>query len=412
MKTKNQISRRGFLRAAGLLAAGTVAGTGIAKKSSSKKSKKEADKNILDIDKMDETTRLFRFVQVSDTQPKEEDHWQRTSDSIDIINSLKPAFVLMPGDITWSGTEDECKRMKRLLSKIKVPLYLVPGNHDTMHTELNDPFADSKTPEEFHRRKMEIYNKYFGSDQWSFEYDDFQFVGFDVTKSWPKLLPKTKRWLKKTFSSSNKPYKFIVVHFINDQPFNWDESYFKSTQTFNTDLDKIMDEAGAIGYMHGHNHFIQAYRDANTGRLVFSSASTTFNAKYGVMYFDVYKDSMVCFWQPVKGDTIPLGIFDLKKVKTDYGRKIFPSAPVVSKIKPTEVVIKWQTDSPLNSSLKFRKKDGKSWTNQFVKTSSASQKTKIENLEPGTDYQFYINADPCEYAKVRSEIIDFKTPTK
>jgi len=62
--------------------------------------------------------------------------------------------------------------------------------------------------------------------------------------------------------------------------------------------------------------------------------------------------------------------------------------------------------------LNFRKKDGKSWTNQFVKTSSASQKTKIENLEPNTDYQFYINADPCEYAKVRSEIIDFKTPAK
>ena len=97
MKTKNQISRRGFLRAAGLLAAGTVAGTGGAKKSSSKQSKKEADKigiNVSSTDKMDETTRLFRFVQVSDTQPKEEDHWQRTSDSIDIINSLKPSFVI------------------------------------------------------------------------------------------------------------------------------------------------------------------------------------------------------------------------------------------------------------------------------------------------------------------------------
>ncbi|RLD09382.1 MAG: hypothetical protein DRI44_08555 [Chlamydiae bacterium] len=37
MTAKNQISRRGFLRAAGLLAAGTVAGTGIAKKYSTKK---------------------------------------------------------------------------------------------------------------------------------------------------------------------------------------------------------------------------------------------------------------------------------------------------------------------------------------------------------------------------------------
>ncbi len=377
--------------------------------------KKEADKigmNVSSTNKTNKTTRLFRFVQVSDTQPKEEDHWQRTSDSIDLINNLKPSFVIMPGDITWNATVSQCERMKKLFSKIKVPLYMVPGNHDTTLTEIDDPFADSKSPEEFHRRKMEIFNKYFGPGQWSFEYDDFQFVGFDSTRSWPKLLPETKQWLKKTFNSSNKPYKFVVVHFINDQPYNWDDSYFKSTQTFNTDLDKIMSKVGAIGYMHGHNHFIQAYRDANTGRLIFSSASTTFNDKYGVMYFDVYKDSMICFWQPVKGETIPLGIFDLKKAKTDHGRKIFLSAPVVSKIKPTEVIIEWQTDFPLNCSLKFRKKDEKSWINQFIKTCSVSQKTKINNLVPNTEYQFYINADPCEYAKIRSEIIDFKTPAK
>ena len=408
MTTKNQISRRGFLRATSLLAFGAVAGTGVAKKS-----KKKADKigiNVPSKDKTDETTRLFRFVQVSDTQPKEKDHWQKTSEALDIINKLNPAFVIMPGDITWSGTEKECQRMKQLLSKVKAPLHLVPGNHDTTHTELNDPFADSKSPEEFHRRKMKIYNKYFGEDRWSFEYDNFQFVGFDSTKSWPKLKSETKSWLKKTFAASKKPYKFVVVHFINDEPYNWDESYFGSTQTFNTDLDKIMDEAGAIGYMHGHNHMVQAYRDANTGRLVFSSASTVFNAKYGVMYFDVYKDSMICFWHPTKGDTIPLGIFDLKKAKTDSGRKIFLTDPLVSKIKSTEAVIKWQTDSPINCSLKFRKKGGKSWTDQLVKTSSAAQETKIKNLEPNTEYQFYINAEPCEYAKVRSEIIDFKTP--
>jgi len=40
MKTKKQMNRRGFLRAAGLIAAGTVAGTSVAKKLSSKESKK------------------------------------------------------------------------------------------------------------------------------------------------------------------------------------------------------------------------------------------------------------------------------------------------------------------------------------------------------------------------------------
>ena len=228
----------------------------------------------------------------------------------------------MPGDITWSGTEDECKRMKRLLSKIKAPLYLVPGNHDTTLTEPDDPFSDSKSPEEFHRRKMEIYNKFFGPEQWSFEYEDFQFVGFDATKSWPQLLPETKKWIKKTFAASDKPYKFAVVHFINEQPYDWDAIGKKCMHTLDTDLDKIMNEAEAIGYMHGHNHLIQAYKNAATGRLIFSSASTVFNEKYGVMFFDVYKDFIACFWQPVKGDTIPLGVFDLKKAVSDKSMKI------------------------------------------------------------------------------------------
>ena len=44
MKTKSQMNRRGFLRAAGLIAAGTVAGTSIAKKVSPKEPKKEISK--------------------------------------------------------------------------------------------------------------------------------------------------------------------------------------------------------------------------------------------------------------------------------------------------------------------------------------------------------------------------------
>ncbi len=44
MKTKSQMNRRGFLRAAGLIAAGTVAGTAVAKEISPKKSKEASPK--------------------------------------------------------------------------------------------------------------------------------------------------------------------------------------------------------------------------------------------------------------------------------------------------------------------------------------------------------------------------------
>ena len=55
----------------------------------------------------------FRIVQVSDTQPppNNEKIWNRVPETVDLINSLQPNFVIFPGDITHSGTEGEFKRI-------------------------------------------------------------------------------------------------------------------------------------------------------------------------------------------------------------------------------------------------------------------------------------------------------------
>ena len=46
----------------------------------------------------------FRFVQVSDTQPdlNDDNQWQRVNETVELINSLEPDFVIFPGDITVS----------------------------------------------------------------------------------------------------------------------------------------------------------------------------------------------------------------------------------------------------------------------------------------------------------------------
>ena len=73
---------------------------------------------------------LFRFIQISDSQPRSEEVWQIIESSVELINDLDPAFVLFVGDLTETGTQKEFRRIKTIVDKVKSPVYAVPGNHD------------------------------------------------------------------------------------------------------------------------------------------------------------------------------------------------------------------------------------------------------------------------------------------
>ena len=52
--------------------------------------------------------------------------------TVAIINSMNDiAFVVLTGDITELGTDAEIKLAKDILSELKVPYYIIAGNHDT-----------------------------------------------------------------------------------------------------------------------------------------------------------------------------------------------------------------------------------------------------------------------------------------
>lgn len=57
---------------------------------------------------------------------------KRLSACIDAINGLEPMpdCVVLTGDLTHHGTETEYAELKRLLSALRAPFYLLPGNHD------------------------------------------------------------------------------------------------------------------------------------------------------------------------------------------------------------------------------------------------------------------------------------------
>ena len=80
----------------------------------------------------------FRFAFISDTHigspngGAEEDLRRTVAD----INSQQGIdFVVITGDITELGKESELELARRILDSLKIPYYIIPGNHDTGWSE-------------------------------------------------------------------------------------------------------------------------------------------------------------------------------------------------------------------------------------------------------------------------------------
>ena len=108
--------------------------------------------------------KVFRFAFLSDTHigspdGKAEEDLRRTVADINQMTDI--AFVVLTGDITELGTNEEIKRAKQILDELKVPYYIIPGNHDTGWSESGG----------------DCFVKIFGNDKFSFEYQWYPFPG-------------------------------------------------------------------------------------------------------------------------------------------------------------------------------------------------------------------------------------------
>jgi outer membrane protein assembly factor BamB/predicted phosphodiesterase len=106
----------------------------------------------------------FRFAFISDTHisapgaPPEID-LRRTVRDINKMDDV--SFVVLTGDITELGTNDELRLARQLLDSLDVPYYIVPGNHDTGWSETGGLG----------------FSTVFGNDKFVFDYNGIRFFG-------------------------------------------------------------------------------------------------------------------------------------------------------------------------------------------------------------------------------------------
>ncbi|MBM3417058.1 MAG: metallophosphoesterase [Bacteroidetes bacterium] len=106
----------------------------------------------------------FRFAFISDTHigspnGSAEEDLRRTVRDINAMTDV--AFVVLTGDITELGTNEELKLAKQILDSLDIPWYIIPGNHDSGWSESGGA----------------MFITVFGNDKFSFEYRGIRFLG-------------------------------------------------------------------------------------------------------------------------------------------------------------------------------------------------------------------------------------------
>lgn len=117
-------------------------------------------------------TQGFKFAFLSDTHvgvKNADEDLRRSVADINADTSLK--FVIISGDITELGIDEEVLQANNILSKLTKPVYIVTGNH-----------AGNWSP-----TGGSVFKKVIGPGRFSFQYNGYLFIG---TNSGPNMQHK------------------------------------------------------------------------------------------------------------------------------------------------------------------------------------------------------------------------------
>ena len=184
---------------------------------------------------------LVRFayladLHVSDVAANVED----LESSVKDINNLKGVdFVILAGDITEFGSDEEILLAKSIIDKLTIPYYIVAGNHDSKWSESG----------------CNTFSNVFGYEHFNFNFNGIQFIGTNSGPNMrmaPALVPReTIVWLD---SVTNALPKHIPVVFINHYPLDDAMLNYKTVIDM---LRRVNTQVSMCG--HGHSNRVMNF---------------------------------------------------------------------------------------------------------------------------------------------------------
>ena len=154
----------------------------------------------------------LRFAWLSDTHLGWDTAAADLRASVRDINSLTDcSFVIISGDITQFGSHEQLVEARSILSELRPPCHLIPGNHDCK-------WSESGATE---------FARLWGSDRFVFDAGGYCFIGLHegpiMKMGDGHFSPQDLRWLGATLAGlpAGQPVIFVTHYPLNEQLDNW-----------------------------------------------------------------------------------------------------------------------------------------------------------------------------------------------
>lgn len=194
--------------------------------------------------------------------------------AVEEINKSDADLVVINGDLTNEGSDEELSNVKSILDKIKLPQFVLPGNHETTWSQ-----SATKT----------IFDLW-GNDRFVTEIDNYVIVGIAcgpyMKMGDGHIKQEDLHWLDETLANHCKEGKHVIS--FNHYPLKKDLDNYD-------DYIRILRKYPVIAHVNGHYHKYEKYVSENFGDInCMMVRSLDFkNGNYGYTIMDIDADSVI-----------------------------------------------------------------------------------------------------------------------
>lgn len=195
--------------------------------------------------------------------------------AIDEINRNKSEFVLLSGDLSNEGSDEQLYNLKGILEGLKKPLYIVPGNHENNWSQ----------------SALKTFNDIWGDDRFVFETDSLVFIGINcgpyMKMGDGHIKQEDLSWLDKELSERCATGKRVVS--INHYPLKSDLDNWQ-------DYVAVLQKYPTIVHICGHYHAYEKYKGGDIDAVICRALDMTGKKDgYGYTDFSITSDSVFVY---------------------------------------------------------------------------------------------------------------------
>lgn len=220
-----------------------------------------------------EKSQIIKFVQLTDlhVSPGNENDFL-LQNIVKEINNSANEFVVVTGDLTNRGADDELKNVHSILSNLKIPYYVISGNHETNWSE-----SAGLT-----------YKKIWGNDRFVFSKGDYLFIGFPCGPYMKMgdgfVKHEDVLWLDKTLQDSLKNSNKKVLNFAH-YPLDNSVSNYKEVLS-------VLEKYPTVVSFCGHGHTLKKYDFSGLSGIMGASITSRDGKTKGYNEVIISKDSI------------------------------------------------------------------------------------------------------------------------